>query len=417
MDNKIVTRKITNAIFLAAILLAGTFAAISPSFILKGVNAQAGLEYYDGMDNRYNSYGPIQEYPSKYTDKNSYGPTVKDYEMDDNNNRKSYETNSYETTTTGYGMDDNSYEKSQYPSSSYKTDYQPKYQTYGVKDNSYKPQKDSSSKSVSINKLKCINNNVNINGNNTGDINIGNKGAAEGYLGGGYSSYGSGYDSEGYSKQGKGFDCIINNNNNNTNVVSGGGNVTDGNGNGNGNVNTCDENVRACFDAQLNDAELEDLEDVFPFQTTIIQPDPQPSITITIQSLDDFCEALQETLGAQNISILTIVVDEILQQAEIVITSAELQGLIRCIAEALGIETSIRLVETADSDGSPIAPNINIDNTDFNTNTATSTFDINTAGDMAPSFSSPPTISQETQDLSALEKITKLKQQWLDLLP
>ena len=280
MSNKIVTRKITNAIFLAAILLAGTFAAISPSFILKGVNAQAGLEYYDGMDNRYNSYGPIQEYPSKYTDKNSYGPTVKDYGMDDNNNRKSYETNSYETTTTGYGMDDNSYEKSQYPSSSYKTDYQPKYQTYGVKDNSYKPQKDSSSKSVSINKLKCINNNVNINGNNTGDISVGNKGAAEGYLGGGYSSYGSGYDSEGYSKQGKGFDCIINNNNTNTNVVSGGGgNVTD----------TCAIDLEACFAQFLNTAQFQQLTNALNNGITV----QIGANTVTLNNFAEMCNALE----------------------------------------------------------------------------------------------------------------------------
>jgi len=60
--------------------------------------------------------------------------------------------------------------------------------------------------------------------------------------------------------------------------------------------------------------------------------------------------------------------------------------------------------------GSSIAPNINTD---------TSSSNINTAGGLvASSFSSPPTIAQGTeQDLSALEKIEKLKQQWLDLLP
>jgi hypothetical protein len=220
----------------------------------------------------------------------------------------------------------------EYPS--YSQDYEPEYPSYGK--DSYKS-KDSSN-SVSLNKLNCVNNNVNINGNNTGDVNVGNKGqapTAEGYIGA-YSSGGNGegYDNNGYNKQkDQGFTCIINNNNNNTNVVSGGGNITDGNGN----VNTCDENVRACFDALLNDEELQDLEDAFPFSITIMQTDPQPSITITIQSLDDFCEAIQETLGPQNISLLTTVVEEILIKAEIVITSAELQGLIRCIAEALDI--------------------------------------------------------------------------------
>jgi hypothetical protein len=37
-------------------------------------------------------------------------------------------------------------------------------------------------------------------------------------------------------------------------------------------------------------------------------------------------------------------------------------------------------------------------------------------GTLVPSFSSP-TIAQETGDLSPLEKITKLKQQWIELLP
>ena len=50
---------------------------------------------------------------------------------------------------------------------------------------------------------------------------------------------------------------------------------------------------------------------------------------------------------------------------------------------------------------------------------STTAFDINTAGGLiASSFSSPPTIAQGTEeDLSALEKIEKLKQQWLELLP
>ena len=37
-------------------------------------------------------------------------------------------------------------------------------------------------------------------------------------------------------------------------------------------------------------------------------------------------------------------------------------------------------------------------------------------GDVAASFS-PPTIAQRTEDLTALEKIEKLKKQWLELLP
>ena len=153
----------------------GTIATISPSFM-----AGAQAEPYYGMDDRYDSYEP--EYPSEYTD-NQY----------------------------------NTYEPREYPS-----------------DNNYKSEKDSSS-SVSINKLKCINNNVNINGNNTGNIDLGNKGTAqEGGYSDAYSSGDSGgYGGEGYNdgydnKKDKGIDCIINNNNNNINIIGGGGNVTDG---------------------------------------------------------------------------------------------------------------------------------------------------------------------------------------------
>ena len=166
--------------------------------------------YYDGdgggMDNRYNSYDNRKSYET-----NSYEPTTTpSYGNDNNDNRKSYETNSYEPTTTpSYGMDDNSYQKtygkdngydqSQYKSSSSTSDYKPKYQSYDGKDN-YKSSKDSSSKkSVSLNKIKCINTNLNINGNNSGNVSIGNKGAEEGYLGA-YSSGDGGYGSEGYKK-------------------------------------------------------------------------------------------------------------------------------------------------------------------------------------------------------------------------
>jgi hypothetical protein len=115
------------------------------------------------------------------------------------------------------GMNDNN--NNYYESPEYQSSY------YGGKDNNYKSTKDS----TSLNKIKCINDNININGENAGDVNIGNKGGIaeeEGYLGsysskdgGGYG--GAGYD--GYSK--KGFDdCIINNNNTNTNIAIGEGN-------------------------------------------------------------------------------------------------------------------------------------------------------------------------------------------------
>jgi hypothetical protein len=298
--SNIKSTKRNEAVFLAAVLVAGIFAAISPSFII-GVNAQYDPQY--GMDTRHSSYEPESEdrdkgyysyepgypkspdqpynsygheYSPEYKDKefNSYEPDP--YEMDkdrksyvnDNSydNKKSYETNSYEPTTTSYGNDnnyqknyenDNSYDKSQYQSSSYQPDYKPEYPSYG-KDDRDKSKKDSSS--VSINKLNCINNNVNINGNNTGDINVGNSGSSatgpgtdEGYLGD-YSS-GSGYDGEGYSgydngynkQKGESITCLINNNNINSNF--GAGNATDG-------IATEPQTCEECFRAFLTQVQI-----------------------------------------------------------------------------------------------------------------------------------------------------------------
>jgi hypothetical protein len=120
----------------------------------------------------------------------------------DNNYQKSY-------------GNDNYYYEPQYPSDNFKSKYSSSYE------------KDSYKKDVSINTIKCINTNLNINGNNAGNVSIGNKG--QGYLGG-YSSSSGEYGGEAYNnKQDKGFDCTINNNNTNNNIVAadGAGNVTE----------------------------------------------------------------------------------------------------------------------------------------------------------------------------------------------
>jgi hypothetical protein len=294
--------------FLAIILVTGTIAAISPSFIIKGVNAQSEpyyekdtsysnyeqelehmdkgysayeLDYPKYPDKKYNNFG--HDYPPKYTDDRKYNSYEPDYGMD--NDKKSYKTNSYEPTTTSYGNDnnyqktygnDNSYDKSQYQS--FKLDYKPQYPSYG-KDKS----KDSSS--ISINKLNCINNNVNINGNNAGNVSIGNKGQApiaeEGYSGA-YSSGGGGvYSSEGYNnKQDKGFDCIINNNNNNTNIVAG-GNQTEPE------PTPCE----GCF-SSLSPTEINEFLRELPPLTT---PAPAP-----IQSLAQLCAILDTLVTLQS---------------------------------------------------------------------------------------------------------------------
>ena len=109
--NRLVSTKI-NAGFLAIVLIAGTLAAISPSFMV-GAHAQ---QY--GMDQKYNTYEP-------------------DYGMDQK----------YNTYEPDYGMD-NSYDNKQ---------------SYGKDSNSYDKSKDSS---TIIKKVKCNNINVNVNGFN-----------------------------------------------------------------------------------------------------------------------------------------------------------------------------------------------------------------------------------------------------------
>ena len=501
--NKIVSIKITSSIFLATLLILGTLATISPSFM---VGAQAVPEY--GMDSYGSDYGMNNSY-----DKRSYG-------------------------------NDNSYD-SQY--SFHKPDYKPKFPSYD-KDN-YKSKKDDNSKNVSINKIKCINNNLNINGNNAGNVSIGNKG--QGYSGG--YSYGSGsgyYGDEGYGKQGKGSDCIINNNNTNTNI--GGGNqtippvppeqratllvtktvrceepddsalvpsiqqisadcdillaaitedqfnitVTDTNVNppeflgsetgqsvtldagpftvtetpddsvaaevagfndiqtsvtgpfpsfsgdctqtsigsfsatgeiAAGGQETCNivnnfviteiDPCEVCFNANATLAGIITAKLALPGSIPIIDTGGPFAITIPadVTTIAGLCDFLEVAIGAgtlpQTTQGLTAVINSILAAGPLVPTGASpasITALVNCLL---------------DVDFGGGTDNITAGGLvpfDINTNTAggLAASNINTAGDPTPSFSSPPTIAQETEaSSSALEKVTKLKQQWLDLLP
>jgi len=340
--NKIVSTKNTNAIFLATVLVLGTIALSSPSFM---TNASAQSEsYYDRMDDRYSNYEPT-EYLPEYTDK-KYSSHEPDYVMDNNNNyQKPYGEDRYGPTEypdnnyynsygySDYGKDssyddrksydkkpygnDNGYDKSQYQSS-YKPDYKSKYPSY-EKDNNYKS-KDSIS--VNLNKLNCINNNVNINGNNNGTINVGNSGKSatgsgtdEGYLGVGSlgGNYGEGYDN-GYNKQkDKSFLCIINNNNNNTNIIAG-GNQTEPEPE----PTPCEN----CF-SSLSPTEINE----FLTELTPLTPNQAP-----IQSLTQFCAILDILVpNEQTFSAI---------QAALVATTGvsieELESILFCL-ERLGL--------------------------------------------------------------------------------
>ena len=373
-----------SAAFLAIVLVAGTITALSPSFML-GAEAQ---QDYRETDNRYNIYEPEPEYSTQYLEKeyNSYKPP--------------YEKDTYETPSYG----NNNYETPSYGNNNYETP------SYGK--DSYKSKKDSSN-SVSLNKLKCINNNVNINGNNTGDINVGNSGKSgaspgtydEGYLGVGSSggNYGEeGYDN-GYKKQkDAGFTCIINNNNNNTNI-GGGGNQTNPPGptpttttlnvikrvtceeeNGGGlapsihilnGVSTCEEIL-----ANITPAD---------FTITVTGNNPVPS------TFPGSAAGTSVTIGAGGYTVTET-------------QSADVTSLLAS-ADIFSLET------TFTGDCTPTGTGT-IEAGVPETCTITNAFTINEEDDDLTATGLPMT-AQGTADSSALEKITKLKQQWLDLLP
>jgi hypothetical protein len=258
--------------------------------------------------------------------------------------------------------------------------------SYGKDDNRDKSK--DSSKSVDIKKINCINTNTNINGNNTGDINLGNKGqvAEEGYSGA-YSSGGNGYGSEGYYdgnyKKDKGITCIINNNNNNTNIVTGGGgNVTDGNGNI---TDTCEE----CFLDALGPANLTKLE-TYLAGLPLISP---------YNSLEEYCTFIEGQI-ASGLSPggLAASINTVLVAAGITLDTAELEDLVACLIEVLTGETDNNTGSLAPSNintntrtGSLAPSNINTDIPASNINRDTS--------DFGPMMTLPtPTPSMETSD-------------------
>ena len=283
-----------------------------------------------------------------------------------------------------------------YPS--YSQDYEPEYPSYGK--DSYKS-KDSSS--VSINKLKCINNNVNINGNNTGDINVGNSGSSatgsgtddEGYLGVGSSggNYGEGYDN-GYNKQkDAGFTCIINNNNTNINI--GGGNQTIPPELNVIKIVTCTYYTGGLQGPPCEQLENRITEDQFRIQMTNDNPDPSSfdgSESGTVVTLVAGNYVVSETLDASVQIDVSDLEDDFRDQSGV---TYEITGPIPsfrgdCTSVNAGFEATGRI-------GAGESQTCEIENH----------FDIR---------ESPP-ITQGTADSSALANIAKLKAQWLDLLP
>ncbi len=281
----------------------------------------------------------------------------------------SYANDGYESDRSSYGNDNYDPE---YPR--YKPDYKQHSNSYEY-DDKYK-----SKDIVSISKINCINNNVNINGNNTGDINVGNSGrgvsADDGTNGGVLAGNEFGNDgerySDGYNKKDNGIVCEIDNSNNNT-IITTGGNATDGDV---PEPITCE----LCFTLNANELEIERIEEIL-FEVT-----EESEEFGTLTTIEQLCQALRNAMPLTP------------EQNEVIV------NLLREITGDLLVQNSDAILECLDELGL----------IDFTPDSGLSELPSESG------LSNLPTIAQgigDSPELTATEKITKLKQQWMELTP
>ena len=249
---------------------------------------------------------------------------------------------------------------------------------------------DKDRKVVSVSSLKCNNINVNVNGLELDVL----PPALSTLLTGGEAdddlySYGSGNGNYGSESSGSETDlrfiCI--NNNNNTVIEE-------------EQIPPPPQTCEECFTTNLNAIEISRL----------------LSATVSFSTLELLCDFIDENFqdAIQRQFISSYLLNAALSAG---IPTDKINDILDCLEEIYGVifprtidrDSLLLRLTNSNSLGSSIATNINTD---------TSAFDINTGG-ITPSFS-PPTIAQGTEDstgLTALEKIEKLKTQWLDLLP
>ena len=249
---------------------------------------------------------------------------------------------------------------------------------------------DKDRKVVSVSSLKCNNINVNVNGL---ELNVlppslstlltGGEADASAYsYGSGTGNYGSGQSSPENDFR---FICI--NNNNNTVIEE-------------EQIPPPPQTCEECFTTNLNAIEISRL----------------LSATVSFNTLKQLCDFIDENFqdAIQRQFISSYLLNAALSAG---IPTDKINDILDCLEEIYGVifprtidrDSLLLRLTNSNSLGSSIAPNIN---------TYTSAFDINTGG-MTPSFS-PPTIAQGVENsagFTALEKITKLKQQWIELLP
>jgi hypothetical protein len=380
-----VSIKETSVLFCAIVLVAGTFAAISPSFI-KGVNAQPESYKY-GMDHRYSDYN-------------------QDYDID-RYDKKPYENNYYDSD---YGKD--SYEKKSY-GNSYEQD------SYSKDRASDKYNKDNSN-NVSLKKLKCNNINANLNNINASfgspipsdDTEGGTNGeslAAQGDEAISANSLMNGANNGDRSfvdrENNFAFVCL----NNNNNIVAGEGNATEPTGTlAVTKTVTCTPRDTLPATAAACQTFLSNTLPSF-YDITVSGNNPNPS------EFAGSNDPVVVTLGAGNYEVSEDRPNEVEPAGFFLSLNVRFSG--DCTDALPDVPLSGEATGTIAAGESQVC---NISNdyglisdpqpgglTSSNTNT----------GSQLSSFSQP-TIAQGTEeDLSAMEKITKLKTQWLDLLP
>jgi hypothetical protein len=254
----------------------------------------------------------------------------------------------------------------------YKADYDDDYKSYD--NNDYKS-KDKERNIVSTSNINC--NTVNYNFNNVviGNFSNGNSGigrGAEDETNGDLSANANGNNGGGYYdgyQIGKDITCISNINNNNTNIAIGNdGNATEG-----PELPPCEQ----CFFDILSEDQRAAMEALFEGDGIFITNTTDPMEFEEIHSFAEFCEFVENFPGL-NHDFITGFVNQLFEAIEQDPSPSTIIELVNCIVDALGIGT----------DGNGIVAPFTINNRE----------------------------TVEPPELTATEKIEKLKTQWLDLL-
>ena len=351
--NNILSTKTTSSIILTTLLVLGTIATISPT-------AQA-QPYYE--ENRYEP-----EYPSEYTINNSYEP--------------------------------------EYPS-----------------DNSYDKSKDSS---TVIKKINCNN----INSNNNGvDVNLGIPNGNDALVEAQAEDEAATANGLYGEKNNNNFKFVCSNDNNNINIVEEPiPPVAEDAHLVVSKIVTCEPSppdnnraIAACEEIEGEIGGFQFLIEPNEFTIAVSGDNPNPS-QFEGSGFPDFPVVVTLGVGDYQVSetadpsVATTIADlEQIWSVDItqsVIFSGDCDAI---TGEGTLAEGEVHLCQIENAFTATALPPGGL--TASNTNTDTSAFNINTAGGLASSLSSQLPIAQGTGDSSALEKIEKLKKQWLELLP